>query len=89
MNRQQVTKNDKLDKEMLSHVKHRIYEMFRGQYEDYENICGRLEDLSFVNHTTKEYTEELLEITNEMLEIDSVFFEIGRLREYKAFLSDQ
>ncbi len=75
------------DKEMLSHIKHRIYEMLKGQYEDYEDLCSRLEDLSFVNRTSKEYSEELLEIANEMLEIDSVFFEVNRLREYKAFLS--
>lgn len=78
---------EKQDKEMLSHIKHRIYEMLKGQFEDYEDLCYRLEDLSFVNRTPKEYSEELLKITDEMLEIDSVFFEVNRLREYKAFLS--
>jgi len=89
MERVSIINSNKLDKEILSHIKHRIYEMLKGQYEDYEYICGRLEDLNFVNRTSKEYSEELLEITNELLEIDSVFFEIARLREYKAFLSGQ
>lgn len=89
MERVSIINSNKLDKEVLSHIKRRIYEMIRGQYEDYEYMCGKLEDLSFINRTTKEYSEELLDITNELLEIDSVFIEIVRLREYKAFLSGQ
>ncbi len=89
MERVTLLNKNKQEREMLSHIKKKIYEMLRGQYEDYEYICGRLENLSFINRTTKEYSEELLEITNELLEIDSVFFEIARLREYKAFLSGQ